>query len=129
MERIDHVGVAVGDLAAARELWDLLLGQSAKLEEVPTQGVQVAIYPCGIELIAPNASDSPISRFLDKRGSGIHHVTLRVDDIDAQLARLKTAGVRLIHDHAVAGAGGHRVAFVHPAATGGILLELSEHGE
>jgi len=126
MRSIDHVGVAVGDLAAARRIWDGLLGQEAVEEDVPTQKVRTAMYPCGIELIAPAAGDSPISRFLDKRGGGIHHVTIAVDDIEGQLGRLRAAGVRLINEEPVPGAGGCRVAFLHPSAAGGVLVELKE---
>lgn len=126
MRRIDHVGVAVTDLAAARKLWDLLLGQRPETEEVPTQKVRAASYPCGIELIAATAPDSPISRFLEKRGGGIHHVTIEVADIDGELERLKRAGVRLLNGTAVPGAGGSRVAFLHPSAAGGVLVELKQ---
>ena len=126
MRRIDHVGVAVPDLAAARRVWDLLLDQEPETEDVPTQKVRAASYPCGIELIAPTAPDSPISRFLEKRGGGIHHVTIEVADLDAQLARLKAAGVRLLNETGVPGAGGCRVAFLHPAAAGGVLVELKQ---
>ncbi len=129
MKRIDHVGIAVPDLAEARAVWDLLTGQEPGLETVPTQKVHTAMYPCGVELIAPASDDSPISGFLQKRGSGIHHVTIEVADIDAHLARLRAAGVRLINETATPGVGGHKVAFIHPSATGGVLLELCQHGE
>ena len=129
MERIDHVGVAVPDLEAAMAVWNGLLGQTPELEEVETQKVKTAIYPCGIELVAPTGDTGPISKFLATRGDGIHHVTIRVKDIDGHLRRLKEAGVRLINEEATPGAGGCRVAFIHPAATGGVLLELAEHGE
>lgn len=128
MKRIDHVGVAVADLDEARRIWDLLLDQEPALEDVETQKVETATYPCGIELIAPAAGDSPISRFLEKRGGGIHHVTFEVADIDGHLARLKAAGARLIHEEPVPGAGGCRVAFLHPSAAGGVLVELKEKG-
>jgi methylmalonyl-CoA/ethylmalonyl-CoA epimerase len=123
---VDHVGIAVPDLEAARRVWDALLGQEADVEDVPSQKVRAATYPCGIELVAPTAPDSPIARFLEKRGAGIHHVTIEVDDIDAELARLKKAGMRLVNERAVAGAGGCRVAFLHPSAAGGVLVELKE---
>ena len=126
VKRIDHVGVAVADLAAARALWDALLAQEPELNDVPAQRVRTASYPCGIELIAPATDDSPISKFLAKRGGGIHHVTLEVADIDAHLVRLKEQGVRLINESPVPGAGGCRVAFLHPAAAGGVLIELKE---
>jgi methylmalonyl-CoA/ethylmalonyl-CoA epimerase len=89
--------------------------------------VRTATFPSGIELLAPLSAGSPISGFLDKHGAGIHHVTLRVQDLDAELKRLKDAGVRLINEEPVPGAGGCRIAFVHPKATGGVLLELAEH--
>jgi methylmalonyl-CoA/ethylmalonyl-CoA epimerase len=127
VKRIDHVGVAVGDLAAARKIWDLVLGQQPECEEVATQKVKTAMYPCGIELVAPATGDSPISKFLAKRGDGIHHVTLEVDDIEAQLARLKAANVRLINETPTPGHGGCRVAFLHPSSTGGVLVELKEN--
>ncbi len=128
MKCINHVGVAVPDLAAAREIWDRLLGQEPAVEDVATQKVTAAMYPCGIELVSPTSDDSPISKFLAKRGSGIHHVTIEVDDIEGQLARLKDAGVRLINESPVPGAGGARVAFLHPSAAGGVLVELKEKG-
>ncbi|MHC4932269.1 MAG: VOC family protein, partial [Planctomycetota bacterium] len=83
-------------------------------------------YPCGIELVSPTAEESPISRFLKTRGSGIHHVTIEVDRIEDQLRRLKAAGVRLINETPVLGAGGHKVAFLHPKAAGGVLVELKQ---
>jgi len=126
MKCINHVGVAVADLDAARAVWDALLGQEPEIEEVGTQKVTAAMYPCGIELIAPTSGDSPISKFLEKRGSGIHHVTIEVHDIERQLARLRDQGVRLINETPVPGAGGHKVAFLHPAAAGGVLVELKE---
>ena len=96
MKRIDHVGVAVFDLAEARAIWDGLLGQEPEVEEVATQKVTAATYPCGIELIAPTHDDSPISKFLQTRGPGIHHITIEVADIEAELTRLRDAGAPLI---------------------------------
>jgi methylmalonyl-CoA/ethylmalonyl-CoA epimerase len=126
VKRIDHVGIAVADLAAARSVWDALLGQEPELEEVPTQKVEAASYPCGVELVAPTAPDSPIRKFLDRRGGGIHHVTIEVTDIEAHLWRLKAQGTRLINETPVPGAGGCRVAFLHPSAAAGVLVELKE---
>lgn len=124
MKHVDHVGIAVQDLDEARRTWDALLGQTPVVEEVASQKVRTAIYPCGIELVAPTSPESPIARFLDKRGPGIHHVTLAVDDIRAHLARLKAQGVKLVNETPVKGAGGCPVAFLHPV--GGVLLELKE---
>ncbi len=127
MRHLDHVGVAVPDLDAALKLWKALLGEEPVIEDVEGQKVRTATFPSGIELLAPLSAESPVSGFLDKRGGGIHHVTLRVQDLDAELQRLKAAGVRLINEEPVPGAGGCRIAFVHPKATGGVLLELAEH--
>ncbi|HEX5136131.1 MAG TPA: VOC family protein [Planctomycetota bacterium] len=124
MKHVDHVGIAVADLAEARKTWDALLGQTPVVEDVPSQRVRTATYPCGVELLEPMSPESPISRFLAKRGPGIHHVTLAVDDIEAHLARLKAEGVRLVNETPVKGAGGCRVAFLHPV--GGVLVELKE---
>ncbi len=127
MRHLDHVGVAVPDLDAALKVWKALLGEEPVIEDVEGQKVRTATFPSGIELLAPLSAESPVSSFLDKRGGGIHHVTLRVQDLDAELRRLKAAGVRLINEEPVPGAGGCRIAFVHPKATGGVLLELAEH--
>ena len=124
MKHVDHVGIAVPDLDEARKLWDALLGQTPVLEEVASQKVKTATYPCGIELVAPTTPESPIARFLGKRGPGIHHVTLAVDDIKAHLARLKAQGQKLVNETPVKGAGGCPVAFLHPV--GGVLVELKE---
>jgi methylmalonyl-CoA/ethylmalonyl-CoA epimerase len=124
VKSVDHVGVAVHDLDEARRLWDGLLGQAPVLEEVLAQKVRTATYPCGIELLAPTGADSPVARFLEKRGPGIHHVTLVVDDLKGQLARLKGQGVALVNETPVKGAGGCPVAFLRPV--GGVLVELKE---
>ncbi|MFQ5843798.1 MAG: VOC family protein [Planctomycetota bacterium] len=128
MRRLHHVGVAVPNLDAAVQRWRGLLQQEPVIEDVPGQEVRTARFPCGVELLAPLAPDSPISKFLDRQGGGVHHVTLEVQDVDAELGRLAAAGVQLLHDHAVPGAGGSWIAFVHPRATGGVLLELVQHG-
>ncbi|MGH7162305.1 MAG: VOC family protein [Planctomycetota bacterium] len=127
IEGIHHVGVAVSDLAAAMRVWDGILGQTARREEVAAQKVRTASYPCGVELLEATGPESPIARFLKARGPGIHHVTLSVRGLDAHLRRLESAGVRLVHPTAVPGAGGSRIAFLHPSATGGVLVELKEH--
>jgi methylmalonyl-CoA epimerase len=128
--RLDHVGVAVRSLAEAlrpyTEGLGLVIGGT---EEVPAQKVRVAFLPIGetrIELLEPTAADSPIARFLERRGEGIHHLCLEVDDLEAALARLKAAGVPLVDDAPRPGAEGCRVAFVHPKGLAGVLLELTE---
>src|SRR5262249_39117359 len=110
--------------------FSLLLGASCKgREEVPSESVRVAFFGVGesrFELLEPTNPSSPIAKFLEKRGEGIHHVCLRVDDIEAEIARLRQEGFEFVGAAPRAGAGGHKVAFVHPKSAGGILVELSE---
>jgi methylmalonyl-CoA epimerase len=130
MRRVDHIGIAVPDLESALEPYVEGLGLRVAHEEVvEAQGVRVAMLPVGetnIELLEPTSEDSPIAKFIERRGPGIHHVALAVDDIDAALARMRGAGVRMIDDEPRPGAGGTRVAFAHPKAMGGVLVELVE---
>jgi LAO/AO transport system kinase len=125
--RIDHLGIAVRSLDAALRFWEGQLGMSVTLREnVPDEKVNVAMLPVGsprIELLEPAAPDSAIGRFVEKRGQGLHHVALRVPDLKALLERLRAAGARLVSEPR-RGAGGHLYVFVHPATTGGVLLEL-----
>jgi methylmalonyl-CoA epimerase len=128
--RIDHLGIAVRDLAASEKKFSLLLGAAPKgREEVASEQVRVSFFAVGesrFELLEPTGPDSPIAKFLDKRGEGIHHVCLHVDDIEREIARLKGAGFEFVGAAPRVGAGGHRVAFVHPRSAGGILVELAE---
>jgi len=127
--RVDHLGIAVASIDEALSVYRALGLEVAHREEVPTQKVRTAFLPAGdsrIELLEPTAPDSPIAKFLEKRGGGIHHVCFAVDDIDAALATLAARGFRLIHREAVPGADGKRVAFLHPEAGRGVLIELSE---
>lgn len=129
MTKLDHIGIAVKSIEAARRVYEDLGLAVQHLETVETQKVRTAFLSVGdanLELLEPANSDSPIAKFIDKRGEGIHHICLRVDDIDAHLARLKERGYRLINETAVPGAHGCRVAFLHPAAGNGVLIELSE---
>jgi len=130
IRKINHVAIAVPDIEAAAKFYEQHLGlKLSGTESVPSNKVKVGFLPVGesrIELVQPDAPDSPVAAFLEKRGPGIQHLCLEVDDIDAKLARLKAAGVRLINEAPVPGAHGYRVAFVHPSATGGVLLELSQ---
>ena len=128
ISKIDHVGIAVSDLDKAKKFYQDVLGiKVTATEEVEEQKVITAFLPLGdseIELLASTAPDGPIARFIEKRGEGIQHIALRVDNIDAALERLKTAGVRLIDEKPRRGAGGTKIAFIHPKATGGVLLEI-----
>ena len=128
---LDHIGIAVRSLASAKIYEDLGLSIE-HVETVETQRVKTAFLSVGdsnLELLEPTSPDSPIAKFIEKRGEGIHHICLRVDDIEAHLERLKAAGYRLINDAPVPGAHGCRVAFLHPSAGNGVLIELSEKHE
>jgi methylmalonyl-CoA epimerase len=126
--KINHLGIATKGIEDALRFWEDSLGlESVHTEVVEEQKVRVAMLPIGesrIELLEPTSEDSPISKFIEKRGGGIHHVAVEVDDIEAALARLKSQGARLIDESPRIGAEGCLVAFVHPAASGGVLLEL-----
>lgn len=125
---LDHIGIAVRSIDAAR-IYEALGLTIDHVETVETQGVRTAFLSIGdasLELLEPTGPESTIARFIEKRGEGIHHICLRVDDIEAHLARLKEAGFRLIDEAPVPGAHGCRVAFLHPAAGNGVLIELSE---
>jgi len=127
--KIDHIGIAVKSLAESSKLYELLGIKSTGTEEVAEQKVKVAFFPVGdseVELLESTAPDGPIARYIEKNGEGLQHLALRVDDLEAALAELKAKGVRLIDEKPRYGAGGARIAFVHPKSTGGILLELSE---
>ena len=126
--KIDHLGIATKGIEEALKFWENALGLvNVHTETVEEQKVRVAMLPIGesrIELLEPTSDDSPISKFLEKRGGGIHHIAIEVEDIVASLAKLKSEGARLIDEEPKIGAEGCLVAFVHPAASGGVLLEL-----
>jgi len=127
--RIDHLGIAVTSIAEARRFWEALGLEIEEIEEVPQEGVRVAMLPIGearIELLEPTSADSPIAKFLAKRGPGLHHVCLASDDVEADDARLRRAGSELLRAAPTPGAGGARVQFVHPRSAGGVLVELAE---
>jgi methylmalonyl-CoA epimerase len=128
--KIDHIGIATRSIEEALQFWRDALGLGVEhTETVEEQGVNVAMLPAGeprVELLEPTGPGSPVARFLEKRGPGIHHVAVRVADIRAALARLKAEGARLIDEEPRTGAGGCLVAFVHPSSSGGVLLELVE---
>jgi LAO/AO transport system kinase len=129
--KISHLGLAVASVDVGGSFWDLLGLPEEHREEVASQKVITSLRPVGesaLELLEPTAPESPIAKFLEKKGPGLHHVCLEVADVVAMLARLKAAGVRLVNETPFEGAHGCLVAFVHPAATGGVLLELSQPG-
>jgi methylmalonyl-CoA/ethylmalonyl-CoA epimerase len=127
--RIDHVGIAVASIAEARRFWEALGLTVGDVEEVPAEGVRVAMLAIGesrIELLEPTRPDSPVAKFLAQRGPGIHHLCLASDDVAADDTRLRAAGVELLRPEPTLGAGGAKVQFVHPRSAGGVLVELSE---
>ena len=128
IKQIDHLGIAVRSLDETVPVYEKALGiRCERREEVPSQKVRTAFFDVGgvhLELLEPSAPDSPVAKFLAERGEGIHHLAFSTDDITGQLARAAAAGVRLINEKPVAGAGGKLVAFLHPKSTHGVLTEL-----
>jgi methylmalonyl-CoA/ethylmalonyl-CoA epimerase len=130
---VHHIGIAVADLDAAITTYTLLFGAALEHREtLAEQGVEAASLRTGegrIELLSALGPDTPVGKFLAKRGPGLHHVAFEVADLSAELARLRTEGAELIDEAPRLGLFGHQVAFVHPEATGGVLAELVSHGE
>ena len=129
LKRVDHVGIAVKNLDESVKFYESLGFKATGYEVVAEQKVKVAFLPCGdseLELLESTEPDGPIARFIEKNGPGIQHIAIRVDDIDKALEELKAKEVRLIDQTPRYGAGNARIAFVHPKATGGVLLELCE---
>ena len=129
MSEIDHLGIAVKSLAQAKKFYEQLGLKPMPEETVEAEKVKLSMVPVGesrIELLEPTSADSPIGKFLAKRGEGLHHVALHVDDLSGTVERLKASGTRLISDEIKVGAGGHLYVFVHPSSAGGVLLELVE---
>ncbi|HNU85684.1 MAG: methylmalonyl-CoA epimerase [Pseudomonadota bacterium] len=127
--RLDHIGIAVKSIAESLKVYEAMGLKSVGVEEVAEQKVRVAFLPIGeteIELLESTAPDGPVAKYIEKNGEGIQHLALRVDNLEAALAELKAQGVRLIDEKPRYGAGGAKIAFVHPRSTGGVLLELSE---
>jgi methylmalonyl-CoA/ethylmalonyl-CoA epimerase len=130
--RLEHLGIAVTSIAEARRFWEELGLTVDRIEEVPQEGVRVAMLRLGesrIELLEPTRPDSAVARFLARRGPGLHHVCLASDDVAADDARLRAAALDLLRDEPTPGAGGCRVQFVHPKSAGGVLVELSQAPE
>ncbi len=133
IKKIDHIGIAVKNLEAQIKYYSEILGlECSGIEEVAEQKVRVAMFPVGevrIELLEPSSPDSPIARFLEKKGEGIHHIAYRVSDLKGQLTKLEEKEIQLIDREPRAGAGGHKIAFLHPKSTFGVLTELCEPEE
>jgi methylmalonyl-CoA/ethylmalonyl-CoA epimerase len=127
---VDHIGIAVKSIDDALAFWQSALGvKCTGVEEVEEQKVKTAFLPIGdteVELLEATSDESPVAKFIEKKGEGIHHLAIRVENLEAALAELKEKGIRLIDETPRYGAGGAKIAFVHPKSTGGILLEISE---
>jgi len=128
--KIDHLGIAVNSIDEGKSFWTDVLGLKYEgSETVESQKVTTAFFPVGeseVELLESTAPDGPVAKFIEKKGQGIQHIAFRVDDIDAALDELKQKGIRLIDEKPRMGAGGARIAFLHPKATQGVLVELCE---
>jgi methylmalonyl-CoA/ethylmalonyl-CoA epimerase len=130
--RLDHIGIAVSSIDDALGIYRALGLSESKREEVTSQGVITAFLPLGdtkLELLQPIGPDSPIAKFLAKRGPGVHHLCFEVNDLDGAVNDLKSRGFRMVNEVPVPGADGKRVAFLHPSAGRGVLIELSEGGQ
>ncbi|MDB3926861.1 methylmalonyl-CoA epimerase [Flavobacteriales bacterium] len=130
MKKVEHIGIAVKDLSNANALFEKLFNQSHyKLEEVESEGVSTSFFKVGdtkIELLQALQADSPIAKFIEKRGEGIHHIAFEVDDIQSEMERLKAEGFELIHTEAKDGADNKKICFLHPKSTNGVLIELCQ---
>jgi len=126
---VDHLGIAVRSIAESRVFYEALGLAVEAIEDVPGDQVRVAMIPCGamrLELLEPTSQESPIARFLERRGPGLHHLCLATDDLGADDARLREAGYQVLRPEPSRGAGGCWIQFVHPKSTGGVLVELSQ---
>ena len=131
MFTIDHLGIAVKSLAAARGIYEKLGLTISPEEVVEAEQVRLVMVPVGesrLELLEPTSQQSPIAKFISKHGEGLHHISLQVPDLSVAVENLKRDGVRLVSNEIKIGAGGHRYVFVHPSSAGGVLLELVEAG-
>lgn len=132
IERIDHIGIAVRSIEEGRKFYEALGLTVERIEDVPQEGVKVAMIRCGeswVELLEPLSEDSPVAKFLEKRGPGIHHLCFASDDVRSDDGRLRGAGFEMLRPEPTIGAGGCWVQFVHPKSAGGVLVELSEVSE
>lgn len=130
VSRVDHIGIAVRNIEESKKLYTDILGLTVLGEEtVAEQKVKVCFIPCGdseIELLESTSPEGPVAKFIEAKGEGIQHLAIRVDDIEAAIAEMKEKGFRMIDEKPRYGAGGAKIAFVHPKATNGVLLELSQ---
>ncbi|WP_411766199.1 methylmalonyl-CoA epimerase [Winogradskyella sp. A3E31] len=130
MNKIEHIGIAVKDIEASNELFRSLFGEAHyKIEDVESEGVKTSFFKCGpnkIELLQATSEDSPIAKFLEKKGEGIHHIAFAVEDIENEIKRLKKEGFKMIHETAKKGADNKLIAFLHPKSTNGVLIELCQ---
>ncbi|HUQ49099.1 MAG TPA: methylmalonyl-CoA epimerase [Terriglobales bacterium] len=129
MITIDHLGIAVKDLTSAKTLYELLGLKVVSEEVVEHEKVKVAMIPVGesrVELLQATSEDSPVGKFIAKRGEGIHHIALHVPNLNEAVAELKKKGTRLVSDEIKVGAGGHLYVFIHPSSAGGVLIELCQ---
>nr|WP_321233899.1 methylmalonyl-CoA epimerase [uncultured Psychroserpens sp.] len=130
MKKIEHIGIAVKDLETSNELFASLFGKKHyKIEAVESEGVMTSFFKAGpnkIELLQATNDDSPIAKFIEKKGEGIHHIAFAVSNIEKEIKRLKSEGFRMIHDQPKKGADNKLIAFLHPKATNGVLIELCQ---
>ena len=130
LKKIEHIGIAVKDLETSNELFKKLLGvPHYKTEAVASEGVTTSFFDVGthkIELLEATDANSPIAKFIAKKGEGVHHIAFEVENIEVELARLKEEGFELIHETAKDGADNKRIAFLHPKSTNGVLIELCQ---
>ena len=127
--KVDHIGIAVNSIEEAKKLYEMLGLEVTEIEEVAEQKVKVAFMPVGdseVELLESTDPEGPVAKFIEKKGQGMQHIAFRVDDIEAALEELKANGVKLIDEKPRYGAGGARIAFLHPKSTNGVLVEISE---
>ncbi len=133
MNKIEHIGIAVKDINASNELFEALFGKPHyKTETVESEGVMTSFFEAGpnkIELLQATHSHSPIAKYIEKKGEGIHHIAFAVDDIEAEIARLTAKGFRMIHDTPKKGADNKLIAFLHPKASNGVLVELCQDAD
>lgn len=133
MNKIEHIGIAVKDIEAANEIYKKLFGyEHYKTENVASEGVKTSFFTCGdskIELLEATTEDSPIAKFIEKRGEGMHHIAFAVDDINAEVGRLKKEGFVILNEEPKKGADNKWVVFLHPKSTNGVLIELCQERE